>query len=57
MSKVIKTTVYLADMADWDLVNEVYKDVFGAHKPARAIVSSPNLHFGCGVEIDAVAAV
>jgi len=57
MSKMIKTTVYLADMTDWDIVNEVYKDVFGEHKPARAVVSSPNLHFGCGVEIDAIAAV
>ncbi|MHA2077648.1 MAG: RidA family protein, partial [Candidatus Thorarchaeota archaeon] len=35
--------------------NEVYAEVFGEHKPARTVVPSRDLHYGCLIEIDAVA--
>ncbi len=57
MEKVVKTTVYVADMESWDAVNQVYEDVFGDHRPARAIVPCGPLHFGCAIEIDSIAAV
>ncbi|MCR5761320.1 MAG: RidA family protein [Sphaerochaetaceae bacterium] len=54
---VVMCRVYVADMDNWDEVNEEYKIFFGAHKPARIIISAKELHFGCKVEIEAVAEV
>ncbi len=52
---VLKMTVYVADIAHWAAVNEVYARVLGEHRPARAIVPTKELHHGFLVEIDAVA--
>ncbi len=54
---VLKTTVYVTDIALWDQVNAVYAGFFGEHRPARSIVPTGPLHFGLLVEIEAVAAV
>jgi len=54
-SNVVKTTVYLADMADFAAMNEVYAKYFGDHRPARAAVQAAGLPKGGLVEIDAVA--
>lgn len=55
LSRVVRTTVYLADMADFPAMNEVYARHFGAHKPARSTVAAAGLPKGARVEIDAVA--
>jgi 2-iminobutanoate/2-iminopropanoate deaminase len=55
LGQVLKTTVYLADMADFAAMNEVYARHFGAHKPARSTVQAAGLPKGARVEIDAVA--
>jgi 2-iminobutanoate/2-iminopropanoate deaminase len=53
---VVKTTVYLVDLADFGKVNEVYGSYFGAHAPpARATVQVAALPRGARVEIDAIA--
>lgn len=52
---VVSCRVYVAGIENWDEVNEEYKNFFGTHKPARIIVSAKELHFGCLVEIEAVA--
>jgi 2-iminobutanoate/2-iminopropanoate deaminase len=57
LDKVVKTTVYLADMADFPAMNEVYARHFGDHKPARATVQAGGLPKGALVEIDAVAVI
>jgi len=57
LSRVIKTTVYVSDIDLWGRVNMVYAECFGKHRPARAVVPSRDLHFGCQVEIEAVATV
>lgn len=54
---VVQCRIYIADMNDWDAVNQVYRDFFGSHKPARIIVSVPALHFGCLAEVEAIAEV
>ncbi len=54
---VVLCRVYIADMEGWDAVNRVYAEFFGTHKPARAIVPTGRLHFGCLVEIEALAEV
>jgi 2-iminobutanoate/2-iminopropanoate deaminase len=55
LQQVIKTTVYLADMADFAQMNEVYAKHFGTHKPARSTVQAAGLPKGARVEIDVVA--
>jgi len=52
---IIKTTCYISDGSDWSIVNEVYAEFFGAHKPARSIIPVNELHYGCKVEIEAIA--
>ncbi len=56
-SQVLKTTVYVSDIALWDRVNAVYAHFFGEHRPARAVVPTKALHFGFQVEIEAIAVV
>ena len=56
-SDVVKTTVYLQDMADFPRVNEVYGRVMGEARPARSTVQVAGLPRGVLVEIDAVAVV
>jgi 2-iminobutanoate/2-iminopropanoate deaminase len=53
---VLKVTVYVSDITLWPRVNAVYAEFFGAHRPARAVVPTRELHHGFGVEIEAVAA-
>jgi 2-iminobutanoate/2-iminopropanoate deaminase len=55
LNHVVKTTVYLADMAAFSEMNEVYARHFGEHRPARATVQAGVLPKGAGVEIDAIA--
>ena len=52
---VVMCRVYTPDVNYWGPINEVYAEFFGDHKPARVIVSTTTLHFGCLVEIEAVA--
>lgn len=54
---VIKTTIYLADMADFAAVNEEYGKRFPKHKPARSTVGVKSLPRGAMVEIEVIAAL
>ena len=54
LDRVTKTTVFLADLADFPAMNEVYADRFGTHKPARSTVGASLLR-GAKVEITQVA--
>lgn len=54
---VVKTTVYLHDMADFPRVNEIYGRTIGDARPARSTVQVSALPRGVLVEIDAVAVV
>ena len=56
LAQVVKTTVFLVDMADFGAMNEVYAEAFGAHRPARSTVAVAALPRGARVEIEAVAA-
>jgi 2-iminobutanoate/2-iminopropanoate deaminase len=55
LGQVVKTTVFLADMADFAAMNEVYAKHFGGHRPARSTVQAAGLPKGARVEIDAIA--
>jgi 2-iminobutanoate/2-iminopropanoate deaminase len=53
---IAKTTIFLADMADFTTVNEIYGSYFEASPPARATVQAGALPGGFQVEIEAIAA-
>ena len=55
LADVVKTTVYVADLADFAAVNEIYGRFFPAPHPARATVQVAALPAGARVEIDAIA--
>jgi len=57
LGAVLKTTVYLKDMADFPKMNEVYAQYFTADPPARSTVQAAALPRDVAVEIDAIAAV
>lgn len=54
---VLKATVYLADMADFPILNRIYAEAFGLHKPARSTTQAAGLPRGARVEIDLVARI
>ena len=54
-ARVVKTTVYLADMGEFTAMNEIYGTYFSAPAPARATVQAARLPRDVRVEIDAVA--
>lgn len=55
LQHVVKTTVFLADLNDFQAMNAVYGRAFGDHKPARATVEVSKLPRGVRVEIECIA--
>jgi 2-iminobutanoate/2-iminopropanoate deaminase len=55
--KIVKVTIYVSDIDYWPAVNEVFSGFFGEHKPARAIVPVNSLHYGFGIEADAISVI
>ncbi|MCP4559168.1 MAG: RidA family protein [Bosea sp.] len=53
--KLVQVRVFVTDIGDWPLFNEIYKDWIGDHKPARAVAGASELHYGLAVEVEAVA--
>jgi 2-iminobutanoate/2-iminopropanoate deaminase len=54
---ILRTTVYIVDIAHWPTFNNLYAEMMGGHRPARTVVPVPQLHYGYLVEMDAIAAV
>lgn len=55
--KIVKTSIFLADIGDFAVVNEVYKTYFDGEFPARSCVEVANLPKGSLVEIECIAEV
>jgi len=55
MADVVKVTVFLKDMKEFSLMNEVYKKYFVDNPPARSAIEASNLPKGFKVEIEAIA--
>jgi 2-iminobutanoate/2-iminopropanoate deaminase len=55
LERVVKTTVFLADMNDFAAMNEVYGQYFNENKPARATVQAARLPRDAKVEIECIA--
>ena len=57
LSDVVKTTVFLRHMSDYAVMNEVYVECFGDHRPARSAIGVAELPLGALVEVEAWARV
>jgi len=55
LDKVIKTTIFLTNINDFSLVNQIYGEFFSSHKPARSTVGVASLPKGALIEIEALA--
>ena len=55
MNQVVKTTIFLADLADFETVNKVYAEYFQEPYPARSTIQAGKLPKGARLEIDAIA--
>ncbi|HVS02425.1 MAG TPA: RidA family protein [Thermoanaerobaculia bacterium] len=55
--QVVKTTIYVTDLADFATLNEIYAEAMGEHRPARSTVQVAALPKGALVEIDMVARI
>ena len=55
LGEVVKTTVFLRDMADFARMNAVYAEFFGGTPPARSTIQAAALPKGAAVEIEAIA--
>ncbi len=56
-SRVLKATVYLTDLANFQTLNSIYTHYMGDHKPARSTVGVAQLPKGASVEIDLIALI
>lgn len=57
MERVVKTTIFLTNMADYATVNEIYAQAFVSEPPARSTIQVAALPGGALVEIEAIAAI
>ncbi|MDD4310985.1 MAG: RidA family protein [Eubacteriales bacterium] len=55
LEQVLKVNIYLADVADFPIVNEIYKTYFTGEKPARTCLQIAKIPLGALIEIEAVA--
>jgi 2-iminobutanoate/2-iminopropanoate deaminase len=55
LNNVVKATVFVQDLNDFALLNEVYAEAFGDHKPARSTVQVARLPLDAKVEIEVIA--
>ena len=55
--RVLRATVYIADVSHWPAFNAIYARRFGTHRPARTVVPVGALHYGYLVEMDVIAAL
>jgi 2-iminobutanoate/2-iminopropanoate deaminase len=56
-NEVVKTTVFLKDLADFAGMNKVYAEFFGNHRPARSTIQAAKLPADSRVEIDCIAVI
>jgi 2-iminobutanoate/2-iminopropanoate deaminase len=57
MDRILKVTIYVADINLWSAVNTTYAQFMGENRPARAIIPTGDLHHGFLIEIEAIAAL
>ena len=56
LNLVLKANIFIPDIKYWPDVNRIYAEIFGDHKPARAVIPCGPLHYGALLEMDVIAA-
>lgn len=56
LSRVLKATIYIPDISFWPDINRIYAEIFGDHKPARAVIPCGPLHYNAMLEMEVIAA-
>lgn len=57
VDRILCVNIFVTNVESWPLVNEVYRDFMGTHRPARSVVPVGVLHLGALIEINATAAI
>jgi reactive intermediate/imine deaminase len=57
MDHVVKCTVFLADIKDWPAFNEVYREFFKTHFPARSALAASGLAYNARTEVECIAVI
>lgn len=57
ISNVVRVTVYLSDMTEFEDVNRTYEELLGSHRPARSVVGVAALPRGAKVEVELIATI
>lgn len=57
LQHILKVNVFVSDITLWPAINAEYSRIMGSHKPARIVIPCNTLNYGCGVEIDCIAAI
>ncbi|GAB4045678.1 RidA family protein [Spirosoma litoris] len=55
--QVLKVSIFITDISAWGTVNQLYAEFFGDHRPARSVVPCSPLHYGFGIELEAIAII
>lgn len=55
IENIVKVNIYIRNMEDFPLINEIYEEFFGNHKPARSLVEVSKLPKDGNIEIEAIA--
>jgi reactive intermediate/imine deaminase len=56
VARLVQVRVYVTDIGAWPAFNTIYAAWVGSHRPARAVVPVPELHYGFKIEVEAVGA-
>ncbi|NMM27993.1 MAG: RidA family protein [Glaciimonas sp.] len=54
-NSLVQVRIYVTDIKNWPLFNEVYANWIGEHRPARAVAGVSELHYELAVEVEAIA--
>ena len=57
LQHILKVNVFIANISNWPKFNQVFAEIMGEHRPARIVVPCNQLNYGCGIEIDCIAAL
>ncbi len=55
LSKLVQVRIYITNIENWSLFNQLYAEWIGSFRPARCIVPVPKLHYELALEVEAVA--
>lgn len=52
---ILKVSAYIVGVENWPSFNQIFAERMGNHRPARAVIPVPELHYGCLIEVEGVA--